>query len=84
MLWEGYRLGRNMESGKEEGVYVQGRRVPITKSEFQCFCDLHEPSWHKIEQKLVDAQNGGPHFSCETREAKLLHGEDKRAFALRE
>ena len=31
MLWQGYRLGRNIESGKEEGVYVQGRQVPITK-----------------------------------------------------
>ena len=39
---------------------------------------------HKMEKKLVKIQNGGPGFSDERSEAKQLHNEDKRAFALRE
>ena len=39
-LEQGYLLGR--ENGKKECIYVQGRRVPITKSEFQGLCDLHD------------------------------------------
>ena len=33
--------------------------------------------------KLVDIQNGGPDLFDEVNEAKMLHEEDKRAFAAR-
>ena len=36
----GYRLGK-VADGKKEGIFVQGRRVPITKREFLSLCDLH-------------------------------------------
>ena len=59
-----------MENGKRrERVYVLERRVPITKSEFQ------SPG---------EQQNGGPDLIDEPSDAKMLHNEDKRAFALRE
>ena len=76
-----------MENGPKEGVYVQGRRVPITKSEFQSLCDLHNEGTfmahcgqrHKTEKKLVAIQNGGPDLCEEVSEAKMLNKEDKRA-----
>ena len=51
--------------------------VPITKSEFQ------SPG-HNMEKELVEMQNGGLDLFGELRDAKMLHSEDKRAFALRE
>ena len=81
-----------METGKKDGVCVQGRRVPITRSEFQSLCDLHDEGtfmaqsglWNKTENKLVDIQNGAPDLFDDIGEAKMLHNEDKRAFAPRE
>ena len=66
---------------------MQGRRVPITKMNF----DLHDEGtfmaqcgrWHKMEKKLVDIQNGGPDLFFGVSEAAMIHDEDKRAFALR-
>ena len=71
---------------------MQGMRVPITKGEFQSLNDLHDEGtfmaqcgqWHKMENKLVDIQNGGLDLFDEISAAKMLHNEDKRAFALRE
>ena len=37
-----------------------------------------------MEKKLVDAQDAGPDLLDEIGEAKMLHNEDKRAFALSE
>ena len=67
-----------MENGKKEGVYVQGRRVPTTKGEFQSLCDLHDEGtfmaqcgpWHKMDKKLVDIQNGGLDLMDEIRDSK--------------
>ena len=68
---------------------VHGTRVPITKSEYQSLCDLHDEGtfmatfglWHKTEKKWVKFQNGGPDLFDETCDAKLLHEGDIRAFA---
>ena len=38
----------------------------------------------KTENKLVDIQNGAPDLFDDIGEAKMLHNEDKRAFAPRE
>ena len=70
-------------------VCVHGTRVPITKSEYQSLCDLHDEGtfmatfglWHKTEKKWVNFQNGGPDLFDETCDAKLLHEGDIRAFA---
>ena len=70
-----------MENGKKEEVHVQGRRVPITKSEFQSLCDLHDEGTfsaqcgrcHKMEKKLVDILNGGEDLFDEISEAQMLH-----------
>ena len=70
----------------KEGVHVQGRRVPITNSEFQSLCDVHDEGifmtqcglWHKMEMKLEDIQNRGPDFFADMCEATSLHEEDKR------
>ena len=67
MLEQGDRLGRKMENGKKDGVCVQGRRVPITKSEFQSLCDLHDEGtfmsqcgrWHNMEKMCVEIPNRG-------------------------
>ena len=61
-------------------------------SEFQSLCDLHDEGafmawrgrWHKMENKSTDIQNGGADLFDEISEAKILHNEDKPAFALRE
>ena len=71
---------------------MRGRRVPITKREFQSLCDVHDEGtfmaqcglWHKMETKLVEIQNGGPDFFADMCEATMLHKEDKRAFDQRE
>ena len=60
--------------------------------EFQNLCDLHDEGtfiaqrglWHKMQKKLVNIQNGGLSLLNEIREAKIMHSEDKRTFALRE
>ena len=47
---------------------MQGRRVPITKGEFQSLCDLLDEGtfmtpcglWPKMDKKLIHIQNGGP------------------------
>ena len=67
-----------MENGEQEGVYVQGSRVPITKGEFQSLCDQNDAGtflakcgpWHKMDKKLVDIQNGGPDLMDEIMDAK--------------
>ena len=61
-----------MENGEQEGVCVQGRRVPTTKGEFQSLWDLNEAGKesHKIDKKLVDIQHGGPDLIDEIRDAK--------------
>ena len=51
--------------------------MPITKSEFQ------SPG-HNMEKELVEMQIGGLDLFDERSDAKMLHSEDKRAFALRE
>ena len=63
---------------QKEGVYVQGRRVPITKGEFQSLCDLLDEGtfmtpcerYHKMDKKLVDIQNGGLDLMDEIRDSK--------------
>ena len=85
-----YRSGTGMENCQTEGVYVQGRRVPITENEFQSLCGLHDDGtfkaqsglWHKMERKLVEIQNGGPVLFDEMSEAKMLHNRDKTSFSL--
>ena len=81
-----YQLKR-LEQGRRLGT-----RVPITKSEFQSLCDLHDEGTfmaqcgrvHKMEKNLVDVQNGGPDLFDEINEAKMFHNEDRRVFAPRE
>ena len=56
-----------MENGEQEGVYVQGRRVPTTKGKFQSLCDLNEAAtffaqceqYHKMDKKLVNIISSG-------------------------
>ena len=68
---------------------MQGRRVPITKSGFQSLWDLPNEGtfiaqcgrWHKKEK--VDIQDEGPDLFGEISDAKMLHNEDERAFALK-
>ena len=89
-LEQGNRLGKWRMASKKE--YVQGRRVPTTKGEFQSLCDLNEAGtffarcerWHKMDKKLVDVQNGGPDLVDEIRDSKMLCNEDKRAMAAKE
>ena len=50
-----------LDAGKNEGVHEE-RRVPMTKSEFQSLCFLHDGGtfeaqcgqWHNMQEKLVD------------------------------
>ena len=55
-LEQGCRLGRRMDNGKQEGVQVQGKRMPITKSAFQSLCDLHDEGTFMAQWAV--AQNG--------------------------
>ena len=81
-----YRLGRRMEHDQTEGVYVQGRWVPITAREVHSFCNFHDEGtfmaqcglWDKMDKKLVDTQNDGPDLFDEISEATMLHKGDKR------
>ena len=71
---------------------MHGMRVLITMGEFQNLCDLHDEGtfmaqrglWHKMQKKFVNKKNGGLSLLNEIREAKIVHSEDKRTFALRE
>ena len=66
------REGTFFDAGKNEGVHEE-RRVPMTRSEFQSLCFLHDGgtfaaqcSWlHNMEEKLVDIHFGGPDPSLE-------------------
>ena len=57
-LEQGYLFGRRMGKGPQEGVHVQGRRVPTTESEFQTLFDSQYGLWHNMERKLVEIHNG--------------------------
>ena len=62
----------------------EGRRVPITKSEFQLLCDLHDEGtfmaqcrlWHIMEKKLVVIQDGGPDLFDEINKPSLYGSEN--------
>ena len=72
------------ERQKKEGVY-EGRRVPITKSEFHRLSYLHDGGtfivqsgvWHNMQERLVDIQCGGPDPSDERGEAKMIRKESE-------
>ena len=65
--------------------------MPITNSEFQSFCDLHEEGtfmdrcglWHTMERSWWISKMEGRDLLDDVREAQMLHNEDKRAFAVR-
>ena len=77
-----------MENGQKEGVCVQGRRVPITKGEFERPCDVQDEGafttqrglWQKMEKTLVEIQSGGPDFIDEISEVTMMHTENRRIF----
>ena len=74
--------GEKWTKWQDRGASVQGkraRRSPRVNFSVSVVCTMKAPLWLN-----VDIQNGGPDLSDKISEAKMLHKEDMRAFALRE
>ena len=85
-----HKAKKRGENGKKEEVSVQGRRVPITESEFQSLCDVPDEGTFMAQCELWQKWKRGwsvfrmEDLFDEMSEAKMPRKGDTRAIAPRE